>query len=75
MQNALKVGDKVWVVYPKFRTKSDDLTGIRKGKICFIHERYITLWVESGGNPLKGWKECFMYQEIANGKIALIPRR
>lgn len=74
MPDILKVGDKVWVVYPKYRKKPDDLTGRRKAKVCFIHERYITLWVEAGGSPLNGWKECFMYQEIISGKIVVIPR-
>lgn len=75
MKDAFKVGDKVWVIYPRSRKKPDDLIGMRQGIVHYIGEQYLTIWVAGMRDSKQGWRECFMFHDIIIGKISIIPRK
>lgn len=71
VQKNLQVGQEVWVT--KSKVKADDKKK-RKGIIKYLNQRFIGVWVETGSNANLGWIECYLYQDLRNGDVTILPR-
>ena len=43
----------------------------RTGRILKYYDKFVCVWIYAKANKDKGWRECFLYQDINNGFIEI----
>ncbi|WP_227766338.1 hypothetical protein [Zhaonella formicivorans] len=61
-------GMKVWV------HKKEKREVRRKGYVVAVHDRFVCVWMAGRADENVGWRECFFYDDIANGNVEITLR-